>query len=128
MKAHKIVLTVLVFVIISLLQSIAIAVEPHPWDVNQDGVVDKADLDIISNNFGSKNASSDVNSDGIVNILDLVLVVKHFGEKYDNIIGKDGAPMVLIPAGEFQMGDSFNEGNGDELPVHTVSVVHNFEK
>jgi formylglycine-generating enzyme required for sulfatase activity len=121
MKSHKIVLTVLVFVIISLLQSIATAVELHSWDVNQDGVVDKADLDVISNNFGSKNASADVNSDGIVNILDLVLVVKHFGEKYDNtIIGKDGAPMVLIPAGEFQMGDAFNEWGSNERPVHTV--------
>ena len=28
--------------------------------------------------------------------------------------------MVLIPAGEFEMGDHFNEGNGDERPVHTV--------
>ena len=28
--------------------------------------------------------------------------------------------MVLIPAGEFQMGDSFSEHGGDELPVHTV--------
>ncbi len=33
-------------------------------------------------------------------------------------IGKDGAPMVLIPAGEFQMGSS--DGNDDEKPVHTV--------
>ncbi len=34
----------------------------------------------------------------------------------------DGPPegMVLIPAGEFQMGDHFNEGNDRELPVHTV--------
>ena len=121
MKTHKIVLTLLVFVFISLLQSIATAVESHPWDVNQDGIVDKADLDIISNNFGSKNASADVNGDGIVNILDLVLVVKHFGEKYDNtIIGKDGVPMVLIPAGEFQMGDAFNEGDSSERPVDTV--------
>ncbi|MCD6506169.1 PEGA domain-containing protein [Candidatus Poribacteria bacterium] len=36
------------------------------------------------------------------------------------ITGKDGAPMVLIPAGEFQMGDHFNEGGFDERPVHTV--------
>ncbi len=36
------------------------------------------------------------------------------------IVGKDGAPMVLIPAGEFQMGDHFNEGRDNELPVHTV--------
>jgi formylglycine-generating enzyme required for sulfatase activity len=30
--------------------------------------------------------------------------------------------MVLIPAGSFQMGDSFNEGGSDERPVHTVFV------
>ncbi|MFC1718520.1 putative Ig domain-containing protein [Candidatus Poribacteria bacterium] len=32
----------------------------------------------------------------------------------------DIGEMVLIPAGEFQMGDSFGEGDSDELPVHTV--------
>ncbi len=37
------------------------------------------------------------------------------------IVGKDGAPMVLIPAGEFQMGDHFNGGDSDERPVHTIS-------
>jgi len=30
--------------------------------------------------------------------------------------------MVLIPAGSFQMGDSFGEGDSDERPVHTVFV------
>jgi len=38
----------------------------------------------------------------------------------NEIIGKDGAPMVLIPAGDFQMGDVFNEGDSSERPVHTV--------
>ena len=33
-------------------------------------------------------------------------------------VGRDGAPMVLIPAGEFQMGS--NDGSDDEKPVHTV--------
>jgi formylglycine-generating enzyme required for sulfatase activity len=30
--------------------------------------------------------------------------------------------MVFIPAGSFQMGDSFGEGDSDEKPVHTVFV------
>jgi formylglycine-generating enzyme required for sulfatase activity len=36
------------------------------------------------------------------------------------IIGNDGALMMLIPAGEFEMGDSFNEGGAGERPVHLV--------
>jgi alpha-tubulin suppressor-like RCC1 family protein/formylglycine-generating enzyme required for sulfatase activity len=30
--------------------------------------------------------------------------------------------MVKIPAGSFLMGDAFSEGDGDELPVHTVEL------
>jgi formylglycine-generating enzyme len=30
--------------------------------------------------------------------------------------------MAMIPAGPFQMGDTFSEGDDDELPVHTVNV------
>ena len=35
-----------------------------------------------------------------------------------SIIGKDGAPMVLVPAGEFIMGSE--QGDDDEQPVHRV--------
>jgi len=35
---------------------------------------------------------------------------------------KDGAKMVLIPAGSFEMGDHFNESLARERPVHTVKL------
>jgi formylglycine-generating enzyme required for sulfatase activity len=35
---------------------------------------------------------------------------------------EDVVPMVLIPAGTFEMGDNFGEGQGTELPVHTVML------
>jgi len=34
------------------------------------------------------------------------------------IVGKDGAPMLLVPAGDFTMGS--DEGDDDEQPIHRV--------
>lgn len=36
------------------------------------------------------------------------------------ILGKDGAPMVLVPAGDFMMGS--DKGDEDESPVHRVHL------
>ena len=38
------------------------------------------------------------------------------------IFPKDGAKMVLISGGEFNMGDHFNDGLQDEVPIHSVYV------
>ena len=38
------------------------------------------------------------------------------------IIGQDGAEMMLIPAGDFQMGSNDSNADDDEKPVHTVYV------
>ena len=47
-------------------------------------------------------------------------LAKKVAELPKPLIGQDGAEMMLIPAGEFQMGS--NSGNDDEKPVHTVYV------
>ena len=41
---------------------------------------------------------------------------------YARLTDQDGplCDMAFVPGGEFQMGDSFDEGRTDELPVHTV--------
>jgi formylglycine-generating enzyme len=40
----------------------------------------------------------------------------------NEITGKDGAPMVLIPDGEFLMGSPDSEGENDEHPRHKVAL------
>ena len=42
--------------------------------------------------------------------------------KKDIVWKKDGKEMTLIPAGSFEMGDHFSEGEKDELPVHKVNL------
>ncbi|HPA18660.1 MAG TPA: SUMF1/EgtB/PvdO family nonheme iron enzyme [Verrucomicrobiae bacterium] len=37
-------------------------------------------------------------------------------------LGSAPPGFVVIPAGDFQMGDNFSEGGSSEVPVHTVSV------
>ena len=44
------------------------------------------------------------------------------GAHPSTILGKDGAKMVLIPAGDFQMGSNDSEAYYNEEPVHTVYV------
>jgi formylglycine-generating enzyme required for sulfatase activity len=59
---------------------------------------------------------TDINHDAQVDFGDFAFFARHWLEV---VIPQD---MVLIPGGEFQMGDSKNEGYTDELPVHTVTL------
>ncbi len=61
---------------------------------------------------------ADVNRDGIVNMPDIAVVCDSWLWESP----PDPCEFALIPGGTFQMGDSFNEGDSDERPVHTVTV------
>jgi S-formylglutathione hydrolase FrmB len=48
-------------------------------DVNNDGQVNLADLNLVLANFGQTTSSGDANGDGVVNLADLNLVLANFG-------------------------------------------------
>lgn len=50
-----------------------------PADVNQDGVVDLDDLDMVLSNFGLATSEGDTNGDGVVDLDDLDTVLSAFG-------------------------------------------------
>jgi len=55
-----------------------------PGDVNDDGVVNIADIAAAAGSFGKKtgdpgfNSAADVNGDGVISILDLVFIIIHY--------------------------------------------------
>ena len=53
-----------------------------------------------------------------------VVAYNAFGKGTSNLAAE--TTMALIPAGCFNMGDAFDEGNSDELPVHQVCLTGAF--
>ena len=113
------------------------SVEGGSVDVNGDGVVDISDLAEVGSRLGQSGArnAADVDGDGTVTVDDIRLVSDAVNDSrfvYNAIrepVTQRPSPlegMVLIPAGEFEMGDH-NSLVGipyfvDEGPVHTVYV------
>ena len=114
--------------------------EETSLDVNGDGVIDAADVAFVASRLGqSGNIAADVDGDGVVTVADVTLVSEAIGTDgggagegtedggTDGPAAEittpiDGRTMVLIPAGEFQMGSNDAEARVDEQPVHTVHV------
>ncbi len=92
-------------------------------DVNGDGRVDIADLALVAARLGTRgNSSADLNGNSVVDIGDVALVAAGFNGAASAPAAPASAPagMVLIPAGEFQMGS--DDAGNNEQPVHTVHV------
>jgi formylglycine-generating enzyme required for sulfatase activity len=99
---------------------------PPVGDMNCDGVVDFKDINPFVLAIQSKPLyeaaypgcdwrNGDCNGDGWVDFRDINCFVARMTTPAP-------AGMVPIPGGPFEMGDPFNEGQGDERPVHSVSI------
>ena len=117
MKCKRILLILAVILCVLCPQRVSVG---GSVDVNGDGVVDRRDLEFVDDHLGRVGAhAADVNDDNVVNIADLVLVKNAIGRRVSGpAVGGGVDGMVLIPAGEFQMGSN----SGNERPVHTVYV------
>ena len=93
--------------------------------VDADDIVDVVDMSRVKGSLftmvDGENFRADVNADGAIDVSDMSKVK---GNLFSTVTCLPPEPegMVLIPAGEFQMGDAFAEGQSNELPVHTVFV------
>jgi formylglycine-generating enzyme len=87
-------------------------------DKEQQANIANGSFDVIITLIDGNNIIK-VSVDGVSAQVNITKIKQTTGNE---IIGKDGAPMLPIPAGDFQMGDAFNEGESDERPVHTVYI------
>lgn len=98
----------------------AMAAPDYPGDVDGDGDVDLSDLAALLASFDlcagdpGYNAGADFDDSGCVDLSDLAALLANFGTS------APPAGMVLVPAGEFEMGDPWSEGSPNERPVHGV--------
>ncbi|MBN1125169.1 MAG: formylglycine-generating enzyme family protein [Sedimentisphaerales bacterium] len=106
-----------------LLSALPVLAQCPSADLTGDCFVDLSDLAVLSQWWLD---TCDPNDDcqgvdllvsGAVDIDDLTAMISLW--QTGNRLPDD---MVLIPGGTFQMGDSFGEGELEELPLHTVTV------
>ncbi|MBN1491459.1 MAG: SUMF1/EgtB/PvdO family nonheme iron enzyme [Phycisphaerae bacterium] len=101
-------------------------------DFDGDNDVDLADFSTFAACFNGPNrptavfcaVDADLDSDGDVDLADFAIFAACFNGPNRPPACEPDVPsgMVRIPAGEFQMGDTFSERDTDELPVHAVWV------
>jgi hypothetical protein len=67
-------------------------------DVNQDGVVDQKDLDLIGKNINGYNPACDINEDHVVDTNDLQIAASNFGQNiYDYFdISRPIDPLLVV--------------------------------
>lgn len=114
--------TLLIFAALLFASAPEVTASPYcPGDLNGDWMVNLADLAQLLGHYGIFTGATyewgDLNGDGAVDLSDLAELLCRYGTFCD-----PPHDMVLIPAGEFMMGDTFDEEFSWELPVHALYV------
>lgn len=105
-------------------------------DLNNDGVIDIADVNIVLNYMLGKSdpratyEQCDLNEDGVIDITDVNIVLNLMLGKAVNIVKTytvNGVSfkMISVTGGKFTMGATSEQGNSyysDELPTHQVTL------
>ncbi|MHC4258935.1 MAG: SUMF1/EgtB/PvdO family nonheme iron enzyme [Planctomycetota bacterium] len=88
----------------------------NPGDIYPDNKVDWLDMKVLADNWlFDGNTPADIDNSGDVNSVDYAILANSWGWFWS----PPPDDMVLIPGGEFLMGDH-HEGVPDERPIHTV--------
>ncbi len=129
---------------VSVLLNLCVEVEPCPWDLNGDGVVNVADLLILIFSFGPcddpDDCPADFNGDGFVGVLDLLALLQHFGRcpgfeecpwdlNGDGVVDHSDLHELLQHLGPCKDPDDCPwdfDGDGVVGPSDILLLVHNF--
>lgn len=92
-----------------------------PADLNQDGAVNRADVDFFVAHWGTSGGTSDLNHDGRVNIFDLSLFLKVYGDA----VAQNPSPPTVKDAKAFGIaaGSSLPELSPAELNVRLDGIA-----
>ncbi len=94
-------------------------------DVNADGIVDKADLFLVSNSFAKSGpANCDVNKDGVVDNLDVLIVRQNFGKAIPKPLGLKVSPTATYPEEKVTITTTFQDANGVDDLLHLHLLVN----
>jgi hypothetical protein len=96
---------ILVFLLVNLTWCI------NTEDINEDGIVDVNDLNLLSRAFGSNRASgnwnlkADINNDSFVNKSDLLLLSRRYGKEIESVRLVPVDPYLTSPSGTYRWLD-----------------------
>lgn len=92
-------------------------------DVNQDGIVNETDYDLLLKNIDSKNAQYDLNKDGVVDITDLSYLFDNMNKPAKSVKIEDTNPIIDTSKMKFEENKNQSiEGEVENLFTEGASV------